>query len=112
MKKGSTVRIAAFGLLLLLSLYAKVSLGQAVTGTLLGTVQDTSGAVVPNANITLTNEGTDVTDKTTSTQQGFYTFPNLMPGMYSVTVEAKGFKTAIAKHSQVNVEQSTRVDFN
>ncbi len=110
MQKESTVRIAAFVLLLLLSLYAKVSLGQAVTGTLLGTVQDTTGAVVSNANITLTNEGTDVTDKTTSSQQGFYTFPNLAPGQYSVTVEARGFKTEIARHNQVNVEQSTRVD--
>ncbi len=110
MQKGSTVRIAAVVLLLLLSLYAKVSLGQAVTGTLLGTVQDSTGAVVSNASVTLTNEGTNVTDRTTSSQQGFYTFPNLMPGQYSVTVEARGFKTEIAKHNQVNVEQSTRVD--
>jgi len=113
MQKGSTlVRTAAVVLLLLLSLYAKVSLGQAVTGTLLGTVQDTTGAVVSNASMTLTNEGTGVTNKTTSSPQGFYTFPNLVPGLYSVTVEAKGFKTEIAKHNQVNVEQSTRVDIS
>lgn len=110
MHKRLTVRLAAMGLLLLVSLYAKVSPGQAVTGTLLGTVQDSSGAVISGSNVTLTNEGTGVTNKTNSSQQGFYTFPNLVPGQYSVTVEAKGFKTGIARHNQVNVEQSTRVD--
>ena len=94
----------------LILLSARVSLGQAVTGTLLGTVQDSSGAVVPNANVTLTNEGTDVTSKTASGPQGLYSFPNLTPGQYSVTVVVQGFKTAISKHNVVLVEQSTRVD--
>ena len=71
------VHYAAAGLLVLLSLCAKATLGQAVTGTLLGTVQDSTGAVVPNAKVTLTNEGTDVSNKTTTGSQGFYTFPNL-----------------------------------
>jgi hypothetical protein len=110
MHKQLIVRIAAIGLLLLVSLCAKTSLGQAVTGTLLGTVQDSTGAVIPGANVTLTNEGTNVTNKTISSQQGFYTFPNLLPGQYLVTVEVKGFKTGIAMHNQVNVEQSTRID--
>ncbi len=110
MHKRLTVGLAAAGLFVVLAAGMKLATAQAVTGTLLGTVQDTTGAVVPNANITLTNDGTDVTNKTTSSQQGFYTFPNLVPGQYSITVEAKGFKTEVAKHNQVNVEQSTRVD--
>jgi hypothetical protein len=103
---------AAVGLLILSLLCVRAALGQAVTGALLGTVQDSVGAVVPNASVTLTNEGTDVTNKTISGPQGFYTFPNLTPGQYSVTIAAKGFKTEVSKGNQVNVEQSTRVDFS
>lgn len=112
MQQRLTVGCAIACLLILLSLGGKLAPAQAVTGTLLGTVQDSTGAVVPGANITLTNEGTDVTNKTTSSPQGFYTLPNLLPGQYSVTVEAKGFKTETSKHNQVDVEQSTRVDFS
>jgi hypothetical protein len=112
MHRQLTKGFAAAGLLVLLGLAAKFAPSQAVTGTLLGTIQDPTGAVVPAASVTLTNEGTNVSDKTTSSPEGFYTFPNLMPGQYSVTVEARGFKTEIAKHNQVNVEQSTRVDIS
>ncbi len=94
----------------LLSLGAKVAPAQAVTGTLLGTVQDSSGAVVPGANIMLINEGTNVSNRTTAGPQGFYTFPNLNPGLYSVTIDAKGFRTLTSKHNEVLVEESTRVD--
>jgi Carboxypeptidase regulatory-like domain len=110
MQKRLTIRCAAAGLLVLISLFGKLATGQAVTGTLLGTVVDPTGAVVPNANVTLTNEGTAVINKTTSGQQGFYTFPNLNPGQYSVTVESAGFRTEISRHNVVLVEQSTRVD--
>ena len=96
---------------LVLALVMQVNLlGQAVTGTLLGTVLDPTGAVVPNANVTLTNEGTGVSNHMATSAQGFYTFPTLDPGRYSVTVSAPGFKTTVAKGNLVQVEQSTRVD--
>jgi Carboxypeptidase regulatory-like domain len=110
MQKRLEVGFAVACLLILLSLGAQVAPAQAVTGTLLGTVQDSLGAVVPDANVTLTNEGTDVINKASSSLQGFYTFPNLDPGEYTVTVVAKGFKTLTSKHNAVLVEQSTRVD--
>ncbi len=110
MQKLLKVGFAAACLLILLSLTAKVAPGQAVTGALLGTVQDSSGAVIPGANVTLTNQDTNVTSKTTSSQQGFYTFPNLNPGRFSVTVEAKGFKKLVSTNNTVQVEQTTRVD--
>jgi hypothetical protein len=103
---------AAAGVLMMLALGVRTTKGQAVTGTLLGTVQDPSGAVIPNAEVTLTNEGTNLMNKTTTGPQGFYTFPNLSPGLYSVTVEAHGFKTELSTHNQVLVEQTTRVDFS
>ncbi|HEX3437649.1 MAG TPA: carboxypeptidase regulatory-like domain-containing protein, partial [Pseudacidobacterium sp.] len=97
--------------LVVLLLIAQVNLfGQAVTGVLVGTVLDASGAAVPNANITVINQGTSVTNKMITGAQGFYTFPNLVPGRYSVTVEAAGFKTLISKDNVVEVEKTTRVD--
>ena len=48
--------------------------------------------MIAGANVTLTNEGTDISSKGTSSPQGFYTFPILDPGQYTVTVDARGFK--------------------
>lgn len=110
MRKGIPGRIAATALLILLSVFGRVTLGQAVTGTLLGTVTDATGAVIPNASVTLTDEGTNLVNKTTSGAQGFYTFPNLVPGQYTVNVESSGFRTVISRHNDVQVEQTTRVD--
>ncbi len=110
MQKRLTAIWAAMGLALLLSLTAKVTFGQAVTGALLGTVQDSTGAVVPHAAVTVTNEGTNVVNTTTTGPEGFYTFPNLNPGQYSVSVEAPGFKKTVSTHNVVQVEQNTRVD--
>ena len=110
MQKRILVLITVVGSLLLLLFAAKATSAQAVTGTLLGTVQDSSGAVIAGANVTLTNEGTDISSKDVSSPQGFYTFPNLDPGQYTVTVDARGFKTITSKHNVVLVEQSTRVD--
>jgi outer membrane receptor protein involved in Fe transport len=102
--------IGCAGFLILALVIEAHLLGQAVTGTLLGTVLDPTGAVVPNANVTLSNEGTGVSNHMVTSAQGFYTFPTLDPGTYSVTVSATGFKTTMAKGNLVQVEQSTRVD--
>ena len=110
MQKRIFVLAAVAVCLLPLQFVARNTFAQAVAGTLLGTVADSSGAVIPGANVTLTNEGTNVTNQTTTGPQGFYTFPNLNPGQYSVTVEAKGFKKLISAHNQVQVEKTTRVD--
>jgi len=110
MQKPLMVRFSVACLLILLSLNTKSASAQAVTGTLLGTVQDSTGAVVSGANVTLTNEGTNVSSKTISGPQGFYTFPNLNPGQYTVTADAKGFKKLMSQHNTVLVEQDTRVD--
>jgi len=110
MQKRLTAMWAAIGLTLLLSLSAKAVNGQAVTGTLLGTVQDSTAAVVPNARVTLTNEGTNVVNETTTGPQGFYTFPNLNPGDYTVSVTVSGFKKVLSQHNVVQVQQTTRVD--
>jgi hypothetical protein len=70
-----------------------------------GTVTDPSGAVVPDAKVTVTNQGTSLSEKTTTSSTGTYSFKGLTPGKYNVTVEAAGFKKG--EQSDVTVEVST-----
>ena len=58
-----------------------------------GTVTDTSGAVVANANVTVTNDATNVSKTTASSSAGSYTVTDLIPGTYTVKVESPGFQT-------------------
>lgn len=61
-------------------------------GSISGTVVDPTNAVVPGVTITITNEGNRTAQHSTSNNSGFYTFPGLTVGNYSVTAEAKGFQ--------------------
>ena len=62
------------------------------TAQLTGTVQDASGAVIPNAKVTLTDLATGISRAIETNRQGLYAFPSLVPGTYSVKVDAKGFQ--------------------
>lgn len=84
--------------------------GQAVSGTLLGTVTDQSGAIVPAAKVTLTAQGTGVNRSTDTTNAGYFAFPDLAPGTYSVAVEMQGFKRTVRQNVQVLVNTTVRVD--
>jgi hypothetical protein len=84
--------------------------GQAVNGTLLGTLTDASGAVVPGAQITITEVGTGIPHSTQSNASGNYVFPNLPPGNYNVTSEAHGFKKETRTTVRVDVNTTVRVD--
>ncbi len=64
-----------------------------VTATLTGSVQDTSGAVIPGASVTLTNESTGESRVEQSNGAGVYAFPSLVPGTYDLKASAKGFKS-------------------
>ena len=83
--------------------------GQASAG-ITGTITDSSGAVVANANVTVTNEGTTVADHTVSSSAGTYSFKGLPPGKYDLTVEATGFKKGV--QDGVTVEVSTTPTIN
>ena len=89
--------LAAICLLLLPSRYA---FGQVDEGSITGTVQDTSGAVVPDAQVTLLNTDQGTTLQTKSNANGLYTFSPVRIGHYSITVTAKGF----AKTTQKNLD--------
>src|SRR5215831_13098933 len=80
----------AFALTLL---FVAGAMAQETTGGLQGTVKDPSGALVPNAKVTVTG-GSLVGSKEINTDTaGYYRFANLPPGAYTITVTANGFKT-------------------
>jgi Carboxypeptidase regulatory-like domain len=86
-----------WGLLLVLGLGTALPMRAQVAGaTLSGTVTDTSGAVIVNAQVSVRNLATGVTQSTTTNTDGFYSVHNLLPGNYQVTFVAKGFATKAA----------------
>jgi hypothetical protein len=85
-------------------------LAQAVSGTILGTVTDSSGAVMSNAKITVVNEGTGLTRTVVADAGGDFTAPSLPTGRYTVIAEAVGFKTLSLSNIQLGVDQRARID--
>jgi hypothetical protein len=95
-----------FTLLTIALLLPVVMLAQSTTnGAITGTVTDPSGAVLPDINVNLKSLDKGFTQATTTNSQGFYQFPLLEPGSYSLTISAAGFKTATAT-TLVSVGQS------
>jgi hypothetical protein len=78
--------------------------------TITGTVLDKAGAVVPGAEITLTQQQTGFTSKTVSNDAGNFTFNGLNVGTYDLKATAKGFDAYVEKGIVVNVSQTTRID--
>jgi hypothetical protein len=104
----------ALGSLIALCVLASSSalLGQAVNATLLGTVQDASGATIAGAKVSATETSTGELYQSATNESGNYTFPDLLPGPYSVTVEAQGFKKEKRENIDLASNSSTRVDFS
>ena len=91
-------------------LAVQIAHAQAVSGSITGLVTDTSGAVVAGAGITITNQETSVPSQVSTTDTGYYSVPNLIPGTYSVVAEAKGFKLFRVQQVTVNLNSIVRVD--
>ena len=85
-------------------------MGQAVFGSIVGTVTDSSGAAVPNAKITITDVNKGVSFTTTSNESGNYEQGHLIVGTYEVKVEAPGFQAYVQKDVQVNVDAAAQVN--
>src|SRR5580658_2772368 len=79
-------------------------------GTITGEVRDQAGAVVPGASVVATNPSSGDQFKTVTTVTGNYTIPSLPAGIYSLTVEVKGFKKFIQQNIEVQVSITDRVD--
>jgi hypothetical protein len=98
------------GLLFLAVAYSPIASAQAVYGSIVGTVNDPSGAVLAGAKITITDIGRDVASTTTSNESGNFAQRFLIVGKYRVRVEAAGFKTYVQDNIGVSVDTETRVD--
>lgn len=97
--------------ILSIGLFVGVS-AQTTSTTILGTVTDASGAVLPNAKVTATNTKTGVSREVTSSSTGDFSFPLLDIGVYDITVEAAGFKNEIRRSIILEINEKRRVDFS
>ncbi len=80
-----------------------------IVGSISGTVQDQTGAVVANATVTLRDEKTGISKSATSTELGTFLFPDLATGSYEVTVSAPGFQNSRVSGVAVSTSQTTDV---
>ncbi|HKU21677.1 MAG TPA: carboxypeptidase regulatory-like domain-containing protein [Terriglobales bacterium] len=85
---------------------------QIQNGQFSGTVLDQSGAAIPNAKVTVKNLGTGLTVTTSSNQTGSYTVREVPPGLYSLSAQAKGFKTSTLTNMTLNAGSIQRADFH
>src|SRR5512139_4038230 len=92
-----------------LVLCSVTSSGQTL-GQITGRVTDESGAVLPGASVTATNEGTNATRAMTTNPEGLYSFPFLQPGLYRVEAEAQGFQKLVRRGIELQVQQVARID--
>ncbi len=83
---------------------------QAVSATLVGTVTDSKNATVPKAMVTIVEDATGISHTDTTNESGNYSFPDLTPGSYTVTIAAQGFKKETRAGVDVVVNTTTRVD--
>jgi len=103
-------RVHSLDILLLVLLTTSSSLPQAVNATLLGTVTDLTGGVVANAKVTIAETNTGISHSRQTNESGNYTFPDLPPGLYTVSAEMPGFKKEVRAGVDLVVDSTTRVD--
>src|SRR3984893_5115006 len=84
---------------------------QMVGGTLSGTVSDQSGGVVPQAAISVKNVATGITRTSTTSAAGFYSVPNLLPGIYEIKASARGFSTEVQTGVTLTVGEQQVLNF-
>src|ERR1700758_5128646 len=94
--------VAAMLLALLMSPYSAAQTDQ---GAITGVVQDSTGAVIPNAEVTATDVETGFALKTKSNSSGVYVFSPLKIGNYTVAVSAKGFQTVSQQNLHLDIQQ-------
>ena len=104
-QKLSRLLTAVFFLLITSTLHAQI----VETGIITGIVKDGTGAVIPNAQVTVLNASTGLRSTTSSDAQGIFVSPPLHPGDYNVVVEAPGF-SKVVEHVRLEVGQRVNAD--
>ena len=90
--------------------FCSLLFGQGGTGSITGSVTDSSGALVPGVVVTATNQGNGFKRETTVTSAGEYSLSGLQPGVYTVTAGEKQFKTFSMKDVRLEVDQVARIE--
>jgi len=103
-------RFVSLLLVLAVVLFTLPVFGADVTAQLNGTVKDSTGAIVPNAKVTLTNTQTDVSRTTTTSPDGNYLFSLVPVGNYQITVEHPGFRKYVQNGVVLQVNQNAKQD--
>jgi hypothetical protein len=106
----SFLKRAALSIVLIATVTDGIAFGQSTFGTILGTVRDQSGAVMPGCAVTVENTGTSLRRSTITDETGAYTAQNLEPGTYKVQIELPGFKVAEYTGVQLRAQQTIRID--
>jgi hypothetical protein len=81
------------------------------TGSVVGIVSDPSGAAIPGATVTLSNEASGVSRSVTTNGDGEYQFAAVIPGTYSVQATAQNFESAVSTHVEVDVQSRPAINF-
>src|SRR5690349_20197076 len=110
MTKVLLFRIAMILGLNILCIAGSDAAAQSTFGTIVGTIRDSSGALMPGVVITVENTGTSVRRSTMADESAAYSFPNLEPGTYKVTMMAPGFQIAEYANIQLLARQTIRID--
>ena len=105
------LRVTPFAkVVLLLSAYAAITWAQSTYGSFVGSIVDPAGAAVPDAIVTATNRDTTARRSTLGDATGNFTLVNLEPGVYEITVEAKGFSRALFTNLGLESRQTMRIN--
>jgi hypothetical protein len=111
MAASCSARFASRLVVVLLFLIPARAYAQIDTASIVGTVVDQSGAVLPGVTVTATQASTNVASTTVTNESGQFVFPSLKPGLYSVTAELSGFRRAVRSDVRLNVQDRAAVDF-
>ncbi len=97
-----------FPILLVISLHFSLAWAQVNTGTILGTIQDSTGAVLPGTEVVVTHVDTGRSRTVISDDEGRYQAPNLNLGYYEIVASLPGFRTAIRTGIEITVGRRRR----
>ena len=109
--RRSPILTLACAMLAALAIMTSTAAAQTATGQITGTVRDATGAVMAGVKVVVTNQQTGLNRETKTGSNGDYVVPLLPAGVYLVTAEQTGFKTAILSDVSLTVEQVQRLDF-
>src|SRR5512138_129146 len=112
-RKARHLLLAFFASAVLLApMFVATSQAQVLYGSVVGTVKDQTGAIVPGATVTITNIQTGQTREAISDATGYYAIPNVLEGTYDLSVKMTGFRNYLEKGITVAINTVRRTDIS